>query len=179
MHNLSLIFPATSSCDKLTVQDGSCYDINFPVTNTILEIKPPGAECFIIFNLPFGWCSKTINCQDLEVCCKPNGCSPLPDGNYEIKYSVDPNLATMVEYNHFRVCILWTSYINSVCELRGKKCDYSKSEYKARLDDLYNIRNMILDAVILAEECLNVDGATELYNEAKKLLTDGHCQTCM
>lgn len=178
MHNLSLIFPDSTTCDKLTIQDSSCYNLNFPVVNTVLEIKVPGTCCFITFSLNTGWCSKTFNCQDLKICCA-NECMILPDGNYEVKYSVDPNLQTMVEYNYFRICQLWNSYIIKVCELRLSKCDFTKKEYKKKLDNLYYIRNMILDSKILAEECLNIEEAYKLYDEAKNLLNDSEgCPTC-
>jgi hypothetical protein len=177
MHNLSLIFPESTSCDKLTVQDGSCYNENFPVENIILEIKPPNECCFISFPLTEGWCSKTFNCEDFGICCSP--CSPLPDGNYEIKYSVDPNLTLMVEYNYFRICQLWSQYIKKVCELRLSKCDFSKREYKKELEKLYDIRNMILDSKILAEDCLHVTEAYDLYEQAKTLLNESEgCPSC-
>lgn len=177
MHNLSLIFPDTTSCDKLTIQDGSCYNENFPVENIILEIKPPNECCFTSFSLTEGWCSKTINCEDLNICC--SHCSPLPDGNYEIKYSVDPNLTLIVEFNYFRICQLWNSYIQKVCELRLSKCDFTHKEYKKKLDKLYDIRNMILDSKILAEDCLKVEEAYELYEQAKTLLNESErCPKC-
>lgn len=178
MHSLALTFSTTTSCDKLVIQDASYYDANTPIMTVILEVKAPGSCCFKVFNLSSSWCSKTLTCFEFDTCCE-GACSPLPDGNYEVKYSVDPNLQTMVEYNHFRVCNLWKSYINKVCKLRREKCDYSKSDFKVQLEKLYNIRNMILDAVAMAEECLDVEMAIELYDEAKRLLTnDENCPTC-
>ena len=179
MHSLSLIFPEATTCDKLTIQDSSCYNEDFPVTNIILEVKPPSTCCFIAFSLNAGWCSKTLDCEDLETCCDRSKCISLVDGNYEIKYSVDPNLNSLIEYNYFRICQLWKIYIGKVCQLRSSKCDLSLKEYKRQLDKLYYIRNMILDSKILAEDCLDIDAAYELYNEAKNLLNDSSgCPTC-
>lgn len=180
MHKLSLNIPKASDCSLLSIYDASYYDVNFPISNTILEIKPPGSCCFIPFDLDQGWCSKTLNCLDLSLCCDGNTCSLLPDGNYEIKYSIDPNEFSMVEFNYFRVCQLWSNYTSEVCKYQDIKCNLSKSEKEEFKNRLYNIRNMINDSVILSEECLNVAAAYELYNEAKNLLTNGTgCQNCM
>lgn len=178
MHSLSVTYLSSNCCKNLTFRDDSIYDADIPVLNTILEIKPPGQCCFISFDLLLGWCSKTFSCEDLNVCCIENSLSIIPDGNYEIKYSINPNIYTLVSYNHFRVCQLQKSLAHAICFLRERKCDYSKSEWKIEINKLYYIRNMILDAVVLAEECLDIDNAYFLYEEAKNLLNDKGCPTC-
>lgn len=179
MHNLGLIFPPASSCDKLTVQDGSCYEEGIPVTNTILEIKPPGGCCFIPFSLEEGWCSKTLTCEDFGICC--GHCSPLPDGNYEIKYSIDPNLQFMVEYNYFRVCRLLSAYFKSLCIYFTMRCDLSKREKELKDKEYNDILGLIRFAQYSAEDCLDVEQAILFYNEASeklKELGNGNCPTC-
>lgn len=159
--------------------DNSCYNDNYPILNRILEIKIPGSCCFVPVTLPENFCSITLDCEDFNLCCNVATKSPFPDGVYEIKYSVDPNLSTMVEYNHFRVCNLWKTFLGRVCKIRNSKADYTKNAYENILKNLHAIRNTILDAVVLAEECLDVDGAMKLYNEAKTLLNDeSDCPTC-
>lgn len=179
MHTLSLIFPDTTTCNNLIIQDGSSYNLEFPITNTILEVKLPESCCFISLTLDAGWCATVLDCVDLNTCADKYNCIGLPDGNYEIRFSVDPNLNSMVEYNYFRICQLWNIYIKKVCQLRVTKCDFTIKEYKKHLDKLYYIRSMILDSKILAEECLDVDAAYELYNEAKTLLNESKgCPSC-
>lgn len=178
MHTLSIIYGNNTTCKSLTLQDASIYDATLPLQNIILEIKPPGKECFTIFNLSNGWCSKTFSCIDFDLCCSSTTCTVLPDGIYEIKYSVDPNLYTMIELDHFRVCNLYRSYIDAICELRTNKCSYSHKAYKEKTKLLYDIKNMIADAVILVEECLDKEAGIALYEEAKLLLNAKGCSTC-
>lgn len=178
MHNLSLDILDRGDCNKLVVYDTSLIDPLIPVTNTILEIKTPLVDDFKVFELTAGWKTYVLDCTQLCVCC--GACNTLlPDGLYEIKFSVNPNLTTMVEYNYFRVCQLWKQYLQKSCELRNNKARYSKAEYVLKLEELYNIRNMIIDAKAMAEDCLNVEAAYELYNEAKTLLNDKNdCPSC-
>jgi hypothetical protein len=180
MHNLSLIFPTTSTCDLLTIQDGSCYNENFPIENTILEIRVPGTCCFISFNLLEGWCSRTFNCQDLNLCVN-NTCTDFPDGNYEIKYSVDPNVQTMVEYNYFRVCQLKSNYVKILLDFFAGLCNFSKLEKEDKALELRNIEELIKASVFMAEDELDVSKAIEIYNiaaEKIKKFNDKDCPTC-
>lgn len=178
MNILSIIYGNNATCKSLTLQDASVYDTLVPLQNIILEIKPPGKSCFITFNLLPGWCSKTFSCLDFDLCCISDERTVLPDGIYEIKYSVDPNLSTMIEIDHFRVCNLYRSYLDAICELRINKCSYSHKAYKEKTKVLYEIKNMIADAVILVEECLDKEAGMALYNEAKLLLNAKGCPTC-
>ena len=178
MHTLSITYANNTACKALTLQDASIYDAIAPLQNSILEIKPPGKSCFTAFNLLTGWCSKTFACIDFDLCCISDDITVLPDGIYEIKYSVDPNLSTMIELDHFRVCNLYKNYLYAICELRSNKCSYSHKAYKLKTKSLYDIKNMIADAVILVEECLDKESGIALYEEAKLLLNAKGCPTC-
>lgn len=178
MHILSLSYASNNTCETLTIQDATYYDPNIAVVNQILEIKSPGTSCFTPFTLSQGWCSKTFNCVDLDLCCDNPCMSVLPDGIYEIKYSLDPNLNTMIEVEHFRVCNLYKKYLTAICELRSNKCSYRHKEYKEMVKDLYEVKHLIADAVIMVEECLDKEVGMELYEEAKKLLEPNGCKSC-
>ncbi len=178
MHILSITYGTNNNCKALTLQDASVYNAMFPLQNVILEVKPPGKSCFTSFSLLAGWCSKTFSCIDFDLCCISDERTVLPDGIYEIKYSVDPNLATMIEIDHFRICNLYRIYLDAVCELRSNKCSYSHKDYKSKTKLLYEIKNMMADAVILVEECLNKEAGIALYEEAKILLNAKGCPTC-
>ena len=179
MHKLSLEISRKTPCNILHILDTSYYDPNFPVENAILEINPPTKECFSIFELDFPWCSKSIDCTDLDVCCPNNNDVALPDGNYEIKYSIDPNLSTMVEFNYFRVCVIMSQLVNKICWFLSNRCSLSLIEQKEMIEHLSEIKRLIDFAVFAAEECLDVSEARRLYDEAKeKLNKDDSCPTC-
>jgi hypothetical protein len=181
MHKLDLIIPHNKNCKTLVVQDASIYDSNFPVTNIILEIKPPGQSCFIPFTLLAGWCSKTFNCVDFNLCCIGDDVSVLPDGIWEIKYSIDPNVSTMIEANHMRVCQLMSTYIKTIGVFLSNKCNYNKKEIESIEKELLNIKNLIDNSIFAAEDLLDNSSAIELYNEASLRLNkfnNGNFSSC-
>lgn len=179
MHSLSLDINRKTTCDKLTIQDTSWYDPLYPVENPILEVMSPISTCFSVFTLTHPWCLKTLTCQDLSICYNEQNGTILPDGNYIIKYSIDPNLSTMVEFNHFRVCNIMKNLILQICKFLSERCNMSLSEQKAEKERLLDIESIINYSVYASEECLDIEEAKRLYNEAnKKLNESGDCPTC-
>ena len=136
MTRLNLYIPETFNIETIRIEDNSIYEET--VLNPILEIKAPSGKNFQIYNNPFICKSVTYSCIDLKLCAV--GCSTalacLPDGVYSIRYSVNPNLQTMVEFNHFRTTTIMKRYITTCCKFTSKKCDYKKSEYKKIMDKL-------------------------------------------
>lgn len=179
MHTLSLSYN-NSPCNSLSIQDNSIYDINIPLQNIILEIKPPTKTCFYIFNLQPGWCSKTFTCTDFDLCCGSDETSLLPDGIYEIKYSVDPNLSTMIEFNHFKVCNLFSAYLSSLCVYFSQRTNYNKTEKENIESNFSEVKRLINFAIYSAEECLDTIQAIFFYNEASSKLKqiNNDCPTC-
>lgn len=177
MHTLDITYHDTGNCGTLRIEDNSTYDILQPVTNQILEVKPPGKSCYIPFDLTPVWCAKVMNCTDLQICCGDPTTSFLPDGIYSMKYSLDPNLMTIIEVDHLRVCQLRKSYYSAICELQSNKYRLTHKAYREEVDRLYYIRGMIDDSVTMVEECLQADRGMEIYEEAKKLLGYG-CAGC-
>lgn len=170
MTSLSLHIPETFDLKTLKIDDNSIYDLA-PV-NGILEIRTPSSPSFIIFYQPLNWKSKVFDCELLNLCYP--GCSPikatLPDGIYDVRYSVDPNLLTMVEFLHFRTTSIMKRLAAAVCSFFNKKADYKKSEYKTLMDKLIEIKFVIDAAKYKAEECLEKKEALELYDTAVELL---------
>ena len=178
MHILSLDISRKTPCNLLTVSDASYYDPNLPVDNTILEIKPPTKDCFVFFELTNPWCSRTFSCVDFDICCGSSTDTNLPDGNYQIKYSVDPNVSTMVEYNHFRVCNLMSRLMDKICWFLSNKCNLTVKKQREIQESLNEVRRLIDFSIYSAEECLDVEEAKRLYDEASKKLNHDDCPTC-
>lgn len=181
MHKLDIIVIPNKNCKTLVIQDSSIYDINFPVTNTILEIKVPGQACFITFNLLAGWCSKTFNCVDFNLCCGSDQVSILPDGVYELKYSIDPNVSTMIQGSHMRVCQIMSQYIRTIGLFLSNKCNLRKKEIEEIEEDILEIKNYIECSVFAVEDLFDNTSGIELYNEASSKLNkfnDGNFSGC-
>lgn len=174
---LDLYIPETFDVKTLRIEDNSVYDEGYEVANQIVEIKPPGKDCYIPFyvtDVDCPWRFSIYTCLSLQIC--KAGCSDtmaaLPDGIYEIKYSIDPNLSTMVEFLHFRTTRITKRLAEVTCAFFGKKCDYKKSQYKELLDKLIEIEFTIKAAKWKAEECLESIEAIELYKHAEELLKE-------
>jgi len=180
MNILSLDPQNGTDCRTLRIRDTSVYENKENVFNAILEIKIPGESCFKAFDVSLGF-DMIFNCKSLNICCEtcPEGFTDLPDGNYELKYSVAPNETTMVEFNYFRNCSQFKKYLNKSCELFSNKSSDTPKEFKKKVEALYELKELINSAKYSAEDCLDVDGALELYDEAnKKLINAKGCTNC-
>lgn len=185
MHSLGLEITDGMDCSTMIIRDASVWDPNLPIQNAIIEVQNPLSDCFYPFSVStscgtipgFG---VALSCAQLGICCAD--CVPtvstLPDGNYNIKFSVDPNLATMVEFNYFRICELYSSYIASVCTTRAMEKDLRPDEFTKRLVELRGLREMIDSSKWAAEENLDIPAALDLYNEAKRLLGRYNHRSC-
>lgn len=191
-HSLSLEITDGIDCSTLIIRDASVWDITIPIQNAIVEVQTPLSDCF--YSFPVGTSTSiggnscgipgfglALSCAQLEICCSdcPPSSSTLPDGNYNIKFSVDPNLKTMVEFNYFRNCELYTKYIAAVCGTRKMKCDLRPDEYRQKILDLRGIKELIDGAKWSAEECLDVKQALDMYNEAITLLQQYNHTACL
>lgn len=180
---LNLDITPNFDCRGLRIKDISQYQNIKKVFNLILEIKAPGQDCFKSFEFAPNF-DVTFNCALLNLCCVdcPEEFTELPDGNYEIKFSIAPNLETMVEYNHFRNCKQFKSYLNENCKLWKERCKLTQKDFNKKLDELYKLKELVNAAKYSAEECLDIDGALELYEEANSklnTLSNGKsCPTC-
>ena len=181
MHKLDIIVIPNKNCKTFVVQDASIYDINFPITNTILEIKPPGQACFIAFNLLTGWCSKTFDCINFNLCCISDEISVLPDGIWELKYSIDPNVTTMVVGVHMRVCQITSEYIKIIGIFLSNKHNYNRREIEEIEKEFLLIKTLIESSVFAGEDLLDNTSTIELYNEASsrlKRFKNGNFSSC-
>ena len=181
MHKLDIIVIPSKNCKTFVVQDGSAYDINFPNTNNIIEIKPPGQTCFIPFNVLPKWCSRTFSCIDFNLCCINEDITVLPDGVYELKYSVDPNLQTMIEGSHMRICQLTSEYIKVLGLFLSNKHNYNKREIIEIEKELLYIKTLLDSSVFAVEDLFDNTSGIELYNEASlrlKRFKNGNFSGC-
>jgi len=161
----------TGSCKTLRLADNSNYLASVTVTNALLEITPPGASCPVVFEVEKDF-SKTVNSASLNISPTQsyNDLVPLPDGPYEIKYSINPNLKVYVEYTLFRNCRLVDKYAGAICSLFNDRSKISHKEFDRRRKDLIWIKEVIDASKYIAEECGDIDAAMALYNEASILL---------
>lgn len=166
MNNLNISYSNSRTLNSLTLIDESIYDNEINIQNRILEIKAPGQNCFISIYLDNEWCKRTLTCFDFQLCCYADGFSNLQDGIYEFKYSIDPNLNTIVEFQHLRVTNIMSNYIKLIGLYLSKKSEFTKKERACIDKSLSEIIDIINAAVYAIEDCLDRNSGIELYNEA-------------
>jgi len=179
---LYLEITQNNNCKSFLIEDASIYNENTPITCGTLRVKVPGYNRPKYYEVESGFAQTvTMTNLDFQEVGHYDSLGSLPDGLYTIHYSINPNDKLFVEYYHYQNCNIYKLYMDAVCNFISNKCDYSKQEQIAKVEELWNISVMIDYAKISAEECGNSDVADEFYNEAmaklKKEGTNG-CKTC-
>lgn len=152
-HQLSLEVLDTNNTRVIRISDTSLYSSDIPVKCGILEIRSPGFTQPVVidvlphFNLVLNGCTLGI---------QSTGCGTesyiLPDGIYNIKYSVSPNDKVYVEYDYLRVTQTLNKYYNFLCDLELAACE-PEQDVKDKLNELRLIRSYIDAAKAKVEYC--------------------------
>jgi hypothetical protein len=180
-HDLNLEVNDTNNVYVFRVSDISTYAPGFDVKCPTLEITSPGfntpasIEVLPHFNLVLNAC--TLGIQN-------TGCGQstyrLPDGIYEIRYSIAPSDKLYTCYSHLRVTQTLNVYNNLLCQLEIAACEPDE-DVRESLDELRLIKSYIDAAKVKVELCNEPEKGMELlYYAQKKLnkLTDKSCSNC-
>lgn len=184
MHQLDITYHNTYNCKTLRIEDNSIYDENVEIINPILEVKPPGLLQYIPFTFANKkWKAITLNCSTLELCCTKQPCklTEIPDGIYDIKYSISPNLKTMIEFSHMRVCKIMSNYIKLIGLFLSSKYTRQIKDNDCIEKELVEIKDLIDNSIYAVEELLDSNLGLELYEEALnriKKLNNGNFTNC-
>lgn len=179
-HQLSLELPDSNNTQILRIFDTSQYATDFAATCGVLQITSPGfklpvqIEVLPYFNLVLNACTLGIFkgvCGDSSPC--------LPDGIYDINYSVSPNNLVYTEYNYLRITETLNKYFQELCTLDIHGCD-PPVEIKAKLKELRFIKSLLDTAKVKVEYCHNSFQGMEIFLYAKKRLNrlSGNCKNC-
>ena len=169
-HQLSLEVPDTNNCSVFRVFDTSIYSSLLDVTCATLQITSPGfnepvsIEVLPNFNLVLNGCTLGIQTQ---------GCGSvselMPDGIYNIRYSVSPNSEVYVEYNYLRICMTLNKYFNYLCQVELAACE-PEADVKEQLEELRLIKSFLDAAKVKVEYCENPQEGMELFMYAQARL---------
>lgn len=166
MTELYLDIQKNNSCKSILLKDASIYNPDLPITCTQLSVKVPGFTHAHVFE-PLPNFEVLANMSNLGIY-KHSPLPKIPDGNYEIRYSINPNDRIFVEYNYFSVCQLFEEYIEAC--LKAYKLEGNLSN--KTIDKLFEVSNLMEHAKIAAEECGNADQAATLYKQAQRKLKE-------
>ena len=170
--NLHLIFPDTHSPHLLGVADASYYPTT-PINPTI-EITPPNTRKMV---MPFAVGGMTTyNSNDLGITCEADFCSlvTLPDGIWEVKYSIAPSHEHNNTFKFIRVYNLNRRFEVAFLKTDLKECDTNVKEQDKEILDQINY--FIQGAIATANDC-NYTRAMELYHEADINFSKTACST--
>lgn len=151
------------------IGDNSSYE-RTPISPTI-EITVPGYDKV---TLTFATNSLTIyNSNTLGMTTDAVETAILPDGIWQVKYSVNPNYENYTNVTFLKDDLLWETYYNTFLKVDINECDNpERDDIKSQL---YEIRDYIIAAEANARVCNNTL-AMNLYNLASKKLTKiNHC----
>ncbi len=172
------------SCPSvLKIVDVSIYADGLLVECPRLDITIPGITQPVYITTPdidSGFV-KTISAIDLGLqSVTDTETVDLPDGLYNIKYSVSPNDKTIVEYNYLRCTKILISYYKELCKVDLAQCEPTSEQHR-KLHDLRYIKMYIDAAKSKAEYCNSKRDAVNMLDYAKKLLDKyktGKCIIC-
>lgn len=179
---LSLEISNTGDCGNFRIKDSSYYNPSLPVTCIHLEILPPTAKVPVEFEMTT-YFDAVFNTANLKIQTNSREClNSLPDGIYYIKYSINPNNKLYVEYNYLHNCNQYDKYIDLVCKTFSNKCNFTKSDFSSKIEEIQNLKTMIDSSKYLVEICGNADEGMRVYDEINSLLdkykSDAVCKNC-
>lgn len=162
---LDILVVPTYNLNLLNVTDASIYPNPSLITAPTLEITVPG---FTPVSLPFIIQEPNIfNSVNLGIS-EPGEYLPLPDGIYNIKYSIAPAQDNFIVRNIFRTEKLQEKFDNAFMQLDMMECDRAIKEQSQIKLNTINI--FIQGAIASANNCANLE-AMKLYEKADKMLT--------
>jgi hypothetical protein len=160
-NNLDLTLYNTHSLTTIGFADLSTYGV--PPTNMSFEVTPPGWNTVNLFFTP-----STVNVYNASNFNIPVGQSNLPDGIWNVKYSVAPNQTTFVEKSFMRVEGILCKYGRNLLASISQ-CDTNNSDNKRIQSQLQSIK-ILIDGSIAATNMCDFETACKMYTKANSML---------
>lgn len=176
---LSLDIQDTTNTKTFRIVDTSEYNDKIPIKDAFLEFIPPGFDQVKSFKVKPRF-NEVFNASILSILPAKTfkALADLPDGLYQIKYSVPPTDKLVVEYYYFRTLKLQQKFYELLCQLYRNRKNFLVAEFTERRQELIWIKILIDTAKYAAEDNHNAELALQFYNEASELLgTTKNCLT--
>lgn len=160
---LDLLFPETHDAKRLLIADVSSYPVPYSIVNPTVEITVPGFNPITLSFTAQGF--EVYDSMSLQITCSDVDCDliDLPDGIYNVKYSITPAYKYFVNKSFLRINKLQERLDAIYLKMDFMECDRAiKSE---DLKTLNTIQIYIEGAVAAANNCLD-SLAMKLYNKA-------------
>ncbi len=150
--------------------DTSHYCVD-TVENYLIEVLPVNKSNWITFHVAknFSLALNSANLQYKKVSSN-TGLISLPDGIYEIKQSIKPNIFTVIHFYHLRTSEIKSKLKNEWDKLIKDTCKITREEFYENRDKLREIDEYVMAAKFQVEECHDKVKGKETYSWANKLL---------
>jgi hypothetical protein len=126
-----------TSGKSFLIKDISMYNPDGPVTCGQLKIEVPGWTKPAFYDvLPNFELLVNMSNLGIQKGAKYETLQDLPDGEYYIKYSINPNDKLFVNYVYFNTHSLYKSYITKVHTFLETKCDMTIAEQHSMINKL-------------------------------------------
>ena len=165
---LSLALQDLRDSSAIAIVDLSSY-VTIPTSGQYaLQITPPGYETTNVTFTP-----GTVNiyhCADLGVTCNPQGCTPLPDGIYEVVYSVHSlsNGIISIDQKFIKIDTIKCKFQHAFLQV-DLNCGCQDQMYWKYMNELRSIK-MYIDGSVAICNTGNYRLSFEYYNKALKML---------
>jgi hypothetical protein len=168
---LSLDIQDTTNTKTFRIVDNSEYNEKINIKDGYLSIIPPGFDRVKSFKVTPGF-NEILNTSLLGILPAKTyrQLADLPDGLYQITYSIPPTDRLSVEYFYFRTSKLYQKYYEHICTLYQHRKNYLVKEFSDKKRNLIWIKILIDASKHAAEDNHDNDLAIQLYNEASELL---------
>lgn len=166
---LDILILDTHNIGNLAVADNSVYPANFTIISPSIEIIPPSYPISTKVFTPSSL--NVFNSNDIGITCLDQTCTlcELPDGYWQLKYTISPAQTYFVTKSFMRTNILQRMFGQVFLSLDLDKCDETVREQDMKKLD--QINSYIQTSIAAANEC-NAKLAIDLYNIANKMLKE-------
>lgn len=157
----------------MRLYDTSHYCETEEIENFLVEVLPVNLSTWVTFKVKQGF-NLALNSSNLRYN-KVKSTSELidlPDGIYEFKMSVKPNILNIHHFYHLRTTLMKVSIQKKFNDLISDKCNIDKKDYHKNREALRNIDEYLSAAKWMIEECGDKKKGIELYEFAKSLLKE-------
>lgn len=178
--DISIYDPTTLSAGSVSISGSTtpvsgstippCSGVIIPCAN--LQITPPGFYTPTVLSVAYGNFRLVLNACTLGITGPPNcnsSCPALPDGLYNIRYSVAPNDKVFVEYKILRTTQAMNKYYGLLCQIGLTPC-LPNQELQYQINNLQTIDTYLTAAKVMVENEHQFTEGMNLYRFAVELM---------
>jgi len=161
-----------SSC--IAIADSSTYAVLPDSTTLAMQITPPGYDTI---NVPFSPLMVNVyKCVDLGITCSDTGCTALPDGIYDVIYSVvtTNNVTASINQKFIKIDTIKCKYEHMFLKLNVEYSCHDTTGHKF-LEELKRAK-LYIDGSVVACNNNNYVLSNDLYNKALYILNNLCCK---